>query len=86
VAGGPASRRSRGAVAASAAARLRAVAAGNLDNPRLNTLKALAKALNVGLMELAENGDEPAAEAEAGQVEGETPPPKRGRKSKRGHS
>jgi transcriptional regulator with XRE-family HTH domain len=32
---------------------------GETANPRLNTVKALARALEVSLLELAENGDEP---------------------------
>jgi transcriptional regulator with XRE-family HTH domain len=33
--------------------------AGKIGDPKLSTLKSLAKALGVGLLDLAENGDEP---------------------------
>jgi transcriptional regulator with XRE-family HTH domain len=57
--------------------------AGKIKDPRISTLKALAKALGVGLLALAENGDEeePAAAEKAEQTPPEAPKP-RGRKKK----
>jgi transcriptional regulator with XRE-family HTH domain len=49
--------------------------AGKIANPRLDTLKALARVLECDLNDLGKNDDAPPAEG---------PPPKRGRKGKRG--
>jgi transcriptional regulator with XRE-family HTH domain len=43
-------------VAVSAVAQMES---GRIGDPKLSTLKALARALGVGIQELAENGDEP---------------------------